>query len=40
MDYTKADQDGCTAPLCRSVCAVVDIVGKPEGLTRVKEYLT
>ena len=37
---STADQDGCTAPRCRSVCAVADIIGKPEGLNRVKECLT
>jgi hypothetical protein len=40
VDYTTADQDGCTAPCCRSICAVADIVGKPEGLTLVEVSLT
>ena len=40
LKYTTADQDDCTAPRCWSVCAVAEIIGKPEGLTRVKECLT
>jgi len=40
VDYTTTDQDGCTSPRRRSVCAVVDIIGKPEGLPKVKECLT
>ena len=35
--HTTADQDGCTTPRCRSACGVADIIGKPEGLTMVKE---
>jgi hypothetical protein len=31
------EHDGCTATRCRSVCAVVDVIGEPEGVTRVKE---
>jgi len=34
------DLNGCTAPRCRAVCAVADIIGKSEGLSRVKECLT
>jgi hypothetical protein len=36
-DSTTADQDGCAARHCRSVCAVADIIGEPEGLASVKE---
>jgi len=39
VDYTTADQDVCTVPYCQSVCAVPDIIGKPECLTMVKESL-
>jgi len=40
VNYTTADQDGSTAPRCRSVRAVAGIIGKPEGLTSLKECLT
>jgi hypothetical protein len=39
VDYATADQYGCAAPTCWSVCAVADIVGKPEGLPQMKECL-
>ena len=35
-----ADYDGCSAPCCRSVCALADIIDRSEDLLRVKEYLT
>ena len=40
VNYIAADQDGCTATRCRSVCEVAEIIGKPEGLTSIKECLT
>jgi len=39
-DYTTPDQYGRATPGCWSVCAVADIVGKPEGIPRVKKCLT
>jgi hypothetical protein len=35
LDNTTVDQDGCAAPCSQSICSVADIIGKPEGLTRV-----
>jgi len=40
VNYTTGDQDGCTALRSRSLCAVADIIGKPEGLPSLKEFLT
>ena len=40
VDYTTADQYGCTASCWESVCALADIIGKPEGLSRIKECVT
>jgi len=40
VSYTTPDQYGRATPGCWSVCAVADIVGKPEGFPRVKECLT
>jgi hypothetical protein len=40
VNYTTADQNGCTAPSCRFVCAVADIIGKLEGLAWFEECLT
>jgi len=34
------DQDTCADPRCRPLSAVADIIGKTEGLRKVKEYLT
>jgi len=40
LNYTTPDQYGRATPGCWPVCAVGDIVSKPEGLARVKECLT
>jgi hypothetical protein len=38
--YATPDQYSCAATSCWSVCAVADIVGKPGGLSGIKECLT
>jgi len=40
MDYTTTDHDVCAAPRCQYVCAEADVIGKPEDLAGIKEYLT
>ena len=40
VSNTTPDQYGRATPGCWSVCVVADIVGKPEGLARVKKCLT
>ena len=40
VSYTTPDQYGRTTPGCWSVCAVADLVGKPESFPTGKECLT